>query len=372
MFYDQLKLTIGRVMFGGDRWVNYYYTLDTFNWPSIQCDGTASCPGTFITSADFRPIANDPGHNLVDPNLLPTQTEEFTLGVDHELNKTMSVGVRFVRKWADYVIESVCQPISGTSSLDCGVNNPGFGPIGKRPFPDGPDQPRPRRVYDGLEFRLRKRLSNRWSMDASYLWSRLFGNWSGVASTDEAVGSLQPNSGLAFNLLYYSFDASGHPSYGLLATDRPNQLKVQTTYDLPWRMLVGANYLLESGVPLSSVITQLGNGISFFPYGRGDIGRTPVYSQTDLLLQQQIPVPGRLKLSAGVNVTNLFDRDSAISASTALYRDAFNLSNASFFAGFDPKAVVAATPSIRLDPRYGLANAFQQRRSILVQARLTF
>ena len=30
-------------------------------------------------------------------------------GADHELKKSMSVGVRYVHKWADYVIESVCQ-----------------------------------------------------------------------------------------------------------------------------------------------------------------------------------------------------------------------------------------------------------------------
>ena len=42
VFYDLMKLTIGRVMFGGDNWVNYYYTLDTFDWPSISCgDGAA-------------------------------------------------------------------------------------------------------------------------------------------------------------------------------------------------------------------------------------------------------------------------------------------------------------------------------------------
>jgi hypothetical protein len=373
MFYDELKLTIGRVMFGADRWVNYYYTLDTGNWPSITCGyPPTNCPGTFITTADFRPVANDPSHNIVDPNLRPTQTEEFTLGADHELSQTTSIGVRFVRKWADYVIESVCQFEAGVDTLDCGVNNPGFGPIGSHPFVDGPNQPPARRVYDGLEFHFRKRLANRWSMDASYLRSRLWGNWSGVASTDEAVGSLQPNSGLAFNLLYYSFDASGNPSYGLLATDRPNQVKVQSTYDLPWGTLVGLNYFAESGVPLSTVIQELSDGIDFFPYGRGDLGRTPVFSQTDVTIQQRVPLPGRTKLLLGVIVSNLFDQDTAISETTTPYRDAFTVSNPVFFNGFDPRAVAAATPTIRPDARYMTANAFQPRRSILLQARMTF
>ncbi len=111
VFYDLMKLTIGRVMFGGDNWVNYYYTLDTYDWPSISCgDGApgSGCPGTFIQAFDFRPVANNPSHDLVDPDLKPARSQEFTLGLDHELNRTMSIGVRYAHKWVDYAIEAVC------------------------------------------------------------------------------------------------------------------------------------------------------------------------------------------------------------------------------------------------------------------------
>jgi hypothetical protein len=376
LFYDLLKLTIGRVMFGADRWVSYYRTLDTFDWTGINCgyppvDG-ANCPGTAIAQFDNRSVANDPANNLVDPDLHSTQTEEFTLGADHELTKTMSVGVRYVHKWADWVIESVCQFVPAGEA--CGVNNPGHGTIGKYPFGTNfPAQPVPKRNYDGLEFRLRKRLADRWSMDASYLRSRLWGNWSGVASSDEAVGCLQPNSCLAFNFLYYSYDASGRPTYGVQGTDRPNQFKVQSTYDLPWKMMVGVNYLLESGLPLSTIIKMRTDGTNFFPYGRGDIGRMPVFSQTDLLLQQSIPLPGRrAQLMVGANVINLFDQTIATSVFTTPYRDAFSISDTQFFAGFDPKAVAAATPSIRSDARFMKDNSYQTRRSLMFQAKLMF
>src|SRR5262249_17519118 len=155
-------------------------------------------------------------------------------------------------------------------------------------------------------------------------------------------------------------------SYGLLATDRPNQFKVLFTYDLLWGTLLGVNYLVENGVPLSTVIQELSDGINFFPYGRGDLGRTPVYSQTDVFVQQRVPLLGSAKVTVGVIVSNLFDQQTAISASTAPYRDAFNVSNAQFFSGFDPKAVAASTSGIRLDARYGQANSFQPRRSILL------
>ena len=67
VFYDLMKLTIGRVMFGGDNWVNYYYTLDTPDWPAISCgDGApgSGCPApsspssTSVRSPTTRPTSS--------------------------------------------------------------------------------------------------------------------------------------------------------------------------------------------------------------------------------------------------------------------------------------------------------------------------
>ena len=205
------------------------------------------------------------------------------------------------------------------------------------------------RDYDGLEIRLRKRLSNRWSLDTSYLFSRLYGNWSGIASSDEAVGGLQPYSGRSFNLLYYSYDAAGNASYGRQGTDRPHQFKLQGTYTLPWDMVVGTNFLAESGVPLSTVSQQ--NNMAFFPYGRGDLGRAPAYTQTDLFVEQHIRLTGRTRVSLGVNVANLFDQQTETAYVVTPYRDNFNLPDAQFFGGFDP-AAIASDPRFRPDARY--------------------
>jgi outer membrane receptor for ferrienterochelin and colicin len=373
VFYDLMKLTIGRVMFGGDNWVNYYYTLDNPNWPAISCgDGQpgSGCPGTFITQFDFRPVANNPTHDLVDPDLKAARSQEFTLGFDHELNRTMSLGLRYAHKWVDYAIEAVCN-FTPSGEEDCGVNNPGFGselgtyPLGRQ----NPAQPPAVRDYDGLEVRLRKRLSNRWSADVSYLYSYLRGNWSGIASSDEAVNSLQPNSGRAFNLLYYSYDSQGNVTNGRLGTDRPHQFKLQGTYDLPWGTMVGVNALVESGIPRSTVMMQ--KNINFFPFGRGDIGRTPTLSQVDLLLQQDFRLPSNIRMTLGLNVINVFDQDTALVYQANPYRDQFNVSDAVFFGGFSPSAVASAQ-NFRPDARFGLANTFQDPRVIRLQAKLTF
>ena len=69
---------------------------------------------------------------------------------------------------------------------------------------------------------------------------------------------------------------------------------------------------------------------------------------------------------------NLFDQDAATSVFVNPYRDNFNIPDAQFFGGFDPEAIVAATPGFRRDARYRQANGFQERRSIRLQARFSF
>ena len=385
VFYDLLKMTLGRVMLGGDKWMNYFYTLDTYDWSTVGKCGYpptgSSCGGTFIESFDYRPVANDPKTDLVDPNLKPIRMQELTFGVDHELTKTLSVGTRFVHKWVNRAIEAVCY-IDNTYNEVCGVNNPGFGAnppssgyptgesLGKYPFgPNLPVQPKAERNYTALEFHVKKRFSQRWSADGSYMYSKLTGNWSGIASSDEAVGGLQPYSGRSMNLLYYAYDASGHVSTGTLATDRPHQIKAQATYDMPWGTVIGLNVLAMSGTPWSTVMTQ--NNMTFFPYGRGDLGRAPFYTQVNLLLQQEIRLPKKTRLALGVNVQNLFDQDTVTSYHPNPYRDGMNIPDTQFFAGFDPVAVETASGA-RKDARYGMATAYQPRRTVMLQGRFSF
>ncbi len=374
VFYDLMKLTIGRVMFGGDNWVNYYYTLDTFDWPSISCgDGQpgSGCPGSFITQFDFRPVANNPTHDLVDPDLKAARSQEFTLGMDHELNRTMSVGVRYAHKWIDYAIEAVCN-FTPSGEEDCGVNNPGFGselgtyPLGR----SNPAQPPAVRDYDGIEVRLRKRLANRWSADVSYLYSYLRGNWSGIASSDEAVGSLQPNSGRSFNLLYYSYDTQGNPTNGRLG--HRSAAPVQGAGHL--RLAVGHDgrrerarrerrAAVDDHEPEEHQLLPLrprrsGPHADVLAGGSAAAAGFPPAGQHARDHRPQRHQPVRSEDGDGLS-------------GTTPYRDGFNVADATFFGGFDP-AAVAAAQNFRPDARFGMASGFQDPRVIRLQAKFSF
>ena len=46
LFYDFFKLELPRGSFGGDKWIEDYYTLDTFDWPNLVPVGCPpACPG---------------------------------------------------------------------------------------------------------------------------------------------------------------------------------------------------------------------------------------------------------------------------------------------------------------------------------------
>ena len=371
MFYDITKLEMPRGSWGADHWISYYWTLDNFNWPAINCDGTpgSGCPGTFIEQVDFRHPSNDRDNPLVDPNLMPVRTQEFTLGFDRELSRTMSFGVRDAHKWLDRTIEDVGILVPGVGEVFY-IANPGFG-IARRILGEQyPSTPKARRDYDGLEFRLRKRLANRWSTDTSFLISRLYGNYSGLASTDEN-GRTSPNVDRLFDGLYMSFDETGKPLYGRLATDRPFTFKSQTTYDLPWGTGLGMLFYAASGQPLSSQTTI--GGVPVFYKGRGNLGRLPTSMQTDLNVQHGFRLPGRTRVELEAAIINLFDQDIPSQISNTPYRDAIPTdASRGFFNGVDVDALAAATPSVRKDPRYRQFSGFQGARSMRFMMKFHF
>jgi hypothetical protein len=69
----------------------------------------------------------------------------------------------------------------------------------------------------------------------------------------------------------------------VLQTDRPHVFKIEGTYDLAWGTGIGLYWLAGSGTPLQTQMSE--KGIPFFLFGRGDMGRTPAYTRTDLFLQ---------------------------------------------------------------------------------------
>ena len=371
-FYDIEKLDMPRGAWGADRWIAYYWTLDDFNWNTIDCDGTpgSGCRGTFIEQVDFRHVSNDPKDNLVDPNLKPVKTQELTFGVDHELGRLMSVGVRYAHKWLNETIEDVGVQVPGVGEVYY-IANPGKG-FGEYPLGTAfPATPRPQRTYDGVDFSFKRRLANNWFLNTNVLISRTYGNYAGLTNSDEN-GRNSPNVNRSFDGLYMAFDQTGKALYGRLQSDRPVQFKAQGAYVMPWGTQMGVNFVAFSGLLNTTSVTY--KGVPVFVYGRGDLGRSPAYTQTDLNFTQSFSLPRSMRLNVQFNIDNLFDQMTETGKAVAAYRDALVLpSDTVFFSGFDTAARLAAQGTAgRPNATYNQASAFQGARSARLSIKLTF
>ncbi len=383
-FYDNLKLELPRGAWGGDHWVDYVYTLDTPDWPSVTCSdvngGTTCTGGKFIEQNDRRHVSNDPASQETDPNLKPAQKREFTIGLERELSSTISLGFRYAHKWWVETIDDVGVQVPGVGEVFY-IANPGLG-IGTQRFGAGfPEVPHVKNHYDGVELVLRKRFSNNWQGTASVLYSRQWGNYNGLASGEPPDGSgnrTSPNVSRYYDGLYMSYDEKGNQADGLLPTDRPIQIKAQGSYSFKFGTSVGLNFFGMSGLPYTSYVTY--QSVPVYFKGRNDLGRVPFLTQMDLNVLHDIKIKGQSKLQLQLTVLNLFDQGTVTSLSGAAFRDALVLPGATpqaaFFVagGFNTTAVQAARlpGSGRPQPTYDLANGYQSPRSVRLSAKFTF
>ena len=203
----------------------------------------------------------------------------------------------------------------------------------------------------------------------SYTYSELWGNYSGLASSDED-GRVSPNVNRFFDHIENSYDANQQLVYGALGTDRPHALKAQLLYRFPFKLSVGVNQYIASGIPISEE-GRVPTNIPFFPYGRNNLGRTPSLTQTDLSLYQDIKL-GSFNLQLGLNVLNLFDEDTETRRINERLSADLPIDTEEFFAGgWDYETLVAQLEADGdTNPLFNQADQFQGRRSLRLSVKV--
>ena len=305
LFYDIFKLALPRGSFGGDKWVDVFYTLETPNPADlancvVNAEGTSgvNCPGTQIRPpVDFRHPSFDYLEYDADgkPVLDPYRLQEWSGGIEHSLTSNSSVALRYVHKQIDKAIEDIGFLDAQGNEVYL-IGNPGFNANEVSwVLEDGTQIPGPKAVrdYDGVEAIYNRRLANRWALRLSYLWSRLEGNYSGLAQADEP-GRADPNVGRLFDYPILMFDQTGNAAFGPLPTDRPHQVKAQFIYETGFGLSAGLNAYVASGSPITREAAFIPpNNFPVQYLGRGSDGRTPTLSTFDLNLMQDIKLGGR-------------------------------------------------------------------------------
>ncbi|HYI93520.1 MAG TPA: TonB-dependent receptor [Bryobacteraceae bacterium] len=348
LFYDVMKYGLARAAFGGETWMSHVYRLDDTNLSalSLQNPGALGAP---IASINNRSVpVNEQGEwQGIDPAMKPYTLREMTLSLERRIGSRFVLGARYTRKDLLRAIEDIGVLDRNDNEVYI-VGNPGFG-LTRDPTsvyggrtPNGQEWlvPRAKRQYDALEFRAEGTI-RRYSLLASYTFSRLYGNYAGLANSDEA-GRMDPSISRSFDLPTYYFDSTGSQrnTEGRLATDRPHVFKLFGWRDFNNRFGVtniGITQVAMSGGLDSTTVTYM--TAPMFPFGRGDLGRMPVFTQTDLNFGHAFRIGERFGLKFEANATNLLNQATVISRVTQMNwnsnitRNELPLSQ--FFQGFN-------------------------------------
>ena len=387
VFNDVMKLNLAISSFGGQYWQNCAYALDTANLSSIvpafdsngrYCSGPNSASQanwaggttpanlTFLENQNFRTFPTTCGtcsatEEGVAPGLKPYRQHESMLGTDYQLSKNVALEARWDRRRLDHAIEdsAIFNPAIGETFV---IVNPGEGTnkafdsfynflypnnpttCNATSTPACPNNIPAQRNYDGLELRLTKAYTNHWAGMFSYTYSRLWGNYSGLTSTDlgdAGGGRNSPNNSRAFDEPFFSWDANGKSASGLLPTDRPHAFKGWTYYELSEGHHNATDFglfsYLYSGTAQNSyadVGFAFPGGFPTLIAGRGKwvdvsqdpatgaitvgsprVFRTPWYAQSDLSVGHSYKFKESMNIRFSATATNLFNRR----ATTAYY-----------------------------------------------------
>ncbi len=387
--YDIMKYSLPRGSFGGDVWKEYFYTLDDPNLvhtnQGIAANPTA-LPGKLIEVVDYRIPSNDPSQNLIDPNLMPMKDRTIDAAYEYTIRPTLVFSARFTDRRLIHTIEDI--GYQSPSGEVYNIGNPGFGMVAsaanwlKWDGPGIPTTPKAVRDYDALELRVDKRFSRNYQYSFSYTLSRLYGNYSGLASSDEA-GRDNPDNSRYFDQPWIFGDTHGNIVQGRLGTDRPNTLKLMGGYTLHSKLgdtTFSPNIQAFSGTPLTAEVQVIDTQGWVYPWGRGDMGRTPFFFNTDFQVAHEMkPFKNHEERIMRVEFTafNLLN-SGTVTSKYMLYSHTDDgqinvpAGTASIFSQGININQLMQSQGIRVDPQFGLANGFQGPRNMRLHISLRF
>jgi outer membrane receptor protein involved in Fe transport len=340
---------------------------------------TLNAPANAYVVADIGNLGST--HTPIDPGLKPQDVREATAGFEFETGGGVTLGFRGIYRNQGQVIEdgsfddgdsyflfnpgrrgngettedSACTGTNGSPSAQC------FGFA--------------RRYYRALEFTATKRFTNNYQFIASYVYSSLIGNYEGLFRNDN--GQSDPNITSLFDLVSLL-----NGTYGRLPNDRPHQFKFDGSYRTPWKLLIGASFRAQSGIPFNQLIPHpvYGNNEGFglprgtaivpavgvsqagFPNVVNSIGtnRTPTTFNLDMNAYYPIKFGEKKELRFQADWFNVFNNQRAIRLD-----ETFSINSG--IPG------VANIPANRFpNPFYGAGTIFQFPSSLRLGMKFTF
>ena len=257
--------------------------------------------------------------NPVDENLKPAYTNEFVVGVSHEINDDWQMSANFIYRKDDKLFNTVDIGVPADTYTPTQVNDPGPdgilgtgddgtltvfnqdpATIGDTALlitnPEGND-----RTFTGFEFTASKRFSNNWQLVGSLNVSEM--------EVIKTTGS---------NEIQGVWDSPNNliNAQGLDPFFPPVQLKVQGTYLFRFGLAFSGFYRLNSGNPYTRELPVLGleqGPFNVLAERRGD-SRTDTLSQLDLRFEQNFDIrtARASRIGVVVDLFNIFNSGAII------------------------------------------------------------
>ena len=185
--------------------------------------------------------------------------------------------------------------------------------------------------------------------------------------------------------------ASGESDKGRLPTDRPHVFKFYGAFTLDWfgrsshATEFSTFFTAQSGTPVTSYYQFYSANAVL--NGRGDLGRTEAYTQTDFALRHKYRMTERFTVTFDLDFLNLFNESNELGRFTVVSPANLNAGALGITPNDEVVAIqqlfnggirnliqnyLDASPTIRTDARYNLANAFQAGREVRFGVRFLF
>jgi hypothetical protein len=301
-FYESIPMDINIREFGGE------LGLDVNNLDPTPRNLTPDprAPLFSATKAPYRLLGNTDAVP-VDPNLKGQYLDEYMVGYDYELASNLAVGIKGTYRNLGRVIEDMLVPSTGNYL----VANPGSGTGAEGGTINGDTVPvpKPTRRFKAFELHAQKRFSNNYQFFASYVWSRLTGNYDGT--TQVSTGQLDPNINSAYDYADFEVNNAGG---GLLSGDRTHMIKFYGSYTVPSGPVHGMELGLATHYYSGTPLTAMGYANSYrnneyYLTPRGALGRGPADYEADVHLGYPVLL-GRGRFNILLDVFNILNRQA--------------------------------------------------------------
>jgi hypothetical protein len=288
-------------------------------------------PDTATYDENWRD-AWDPTKYSIDPDISMPYVDQYTVGIERELFKDLTLGVTYIyRNFQNFIdrvnttgeFEKVADSYTDAES-GITYNIPYYvqtNPGENRYVLTNPKEGQypivtftPFRKYNSIQIQLNKRFSNGWQLLLSYVYSKTKGtydtNYSGDYSAGVAYSSI-------FTNLNYQTNLEGRPTH-----DIPHQIKIQGTVVLPFDINLSGFYSFLSGNTYSdyvlvSIPDPEGGTKSVMTEAMGS-KRYPAQHNLDLQIEKIFTIKGKLRVSVMASAFNIFNAATVIGVNSTL------------------------------------------------------